>query len=740
MSLTVDTSSSPAVERGDGYGTVDSEHSGPDGFSQSGSDDDFSMASDGESLFDIFTGNVRSNSRDDAEFQIPEPEDQPYVFPPLQGPNDIRIMVIQPADDPEQPVVCSIEITSLEHPCHYQTLSYPWGPTSADGSHLTDIIYCDGMPIGVTFNLNAALKRIRLAYQQNHFIYGKSQFKLWVDAICINQANATERGSQVMLMDRIYGASQCLLIRPEYLQKRRVAGASSQDQVLQEYDWSNRRWVVQELLLSPVEARWILWHDGVSPVPYNTRQLLGRNSKLVQAGTMSLLNILQTFHDSACADPRDRVYALIKLSSDLPRLIVDYTRDLKHCYLSVAKHYLTPSGLPELLAYAASRYEDISQSNTTSHEPRGLYIPSWIPDWRMEVPDGREETSQGQWEASYGVHAGYQQDAGLPYQEHRGSYHGLCVISADSSLRLEGFVIGPCNAVRMKDCKCGPFTSAMHHRASSFEAGCDTVLMILEGVNSIFVMHEIRGKTALRADRTVQLAFCLFLNSSLDHGRSERDSQVLLLRNRIMGASMAAVEWDEVVGEFVGRPLMFWHTTQTSKAQSIGNRLAVVSRMNPLPASLQSIDGFRDLDNVVAVSRKNAIDQQDFSYSGDNESEIMITEISNATEGSRISFQFERNTMRGDITVVSKDRKRERRTMLGGIGSLGRVFTPSSHRRDSLPGEPVKPVVLTHALFDQIAKEQPDLIWSKTKDGSLWEDGTMHSLLRPWEKTSINII
>jgi len=76
----------------------------------------------------------------------------------------------------------------------YAALSYVWGDETK-----TRTIFINGHEIAVTQNLEEALRAFR---SQSEF---RSGFKLWVDAICINQRDNEERGRQVRRMREIYG-------------------------------------------------------------------------------------------------------------------------------------------------------------------------------------------------------------------------------------------------------------------------------------------------------------------------------------------------------------------------------------------------------------------------------------------------------------------------------------------------------------------------------------------------------
>ena len=75
----------------------------------------------------------------------------------------------------------------------YVALSYCWGD-----AHTTREIIVNGCSRHVIVNLEAALRQLR----DSHCI--KQGFKLWADAICIDQSNLEERGQQVGRTRDIY--------------------------------------------------------------------------------------------------------------------------------------------------------------------------------------------------------------------------------------------------------------------------------------------------------------------------------------------------------------------------------------------------------------------------------------------------------------------------------------------------------------------------------------------------------
>jgi hypothetical protein len=118
-----------------------------------------------------------------------------YRYSPLGGPEQIRLLQIKPGTEYE-PIVCEIHHVNLaDHP-FYEALSYTWDTNERTGvSAQFDAIICGEARIGVAPNLFSAL---------NHLRKKSGDLILWVDAVCINQADNRERGQQVQIMNRIY--------------------------------------------------------------------------------------------------------------------------------------------------------------------------------------------------------------------------------------------------------------------------------------------------------------------------------------------------------------------------------------------------------------------------------------------------------------------------------------------------------------------------------------------------------
>ncbi|KAL5312914.1 hypothetical protein ACEPPN_019340 [Leptodophora sp. 'Broadleaf-Isolate-01'] len=102
--------------------------------------------------------------------------------------NQIRLLALLPGDETSM-VHCSVQHVSLVNPPSYTALSYCWG----DPLITTDIVINEKLA-PVTTNLESALRSLRR----------KGYTCLWVDAICINQKDKTEKSQQLLWMGSIY--------------------------------------------------------------------------------------------------------------------------------------------------------------------------------------------------------------------------------------------------------------------------------------------------------------------------------------------------------------------------------------------------------------------------------------------------------------------------------------------------------------------------------------------------------
>ncbi len=124
------------------------------------------------------------------------------VYSALHEKDEIRLLRIEPGTGSVQ-VKCNLFHARLGESPDYDAVSYMWGLDNGPGNTKTTMLAIDGArTLEVQENLGNALRYLRLKDKPR---------VLWVDAICINQADPTERGHQVAQMGMIY--SQATTVR-----------------------------------------------------------------------------------------------------------------------------------------------------------------------------------------------------------------------------------------------------------------------------------------------------------------------------------------------------------------------------------------------------------------------------------------------------------------------------------------------------------------------------------------------
>jgi hypothetical protein len=117
----------------------------------------------------------------------------------LKSTKEFRLLLLHPGRDGD-PVRADLQLARLDGAIapHYETISYCWGdPTD------TATIYLDKKKSSVPASSIAALRCVRLPDRDRI---------VWIDAVCVNQADLDERAQQVSMMADIYSSSKGNLV------------------------------------------------------------------------------------------------------------------------------------------------------------------------------------------------------------------------------------------------------------------------------------------------------------------------------------------------------------------------------------------------------------------------------------------------------------------------------------------------------------------------------------------------
>lgn len=267
-------------------------------------------------------------------------------YTPLTKPTqEIRLLQILPGNYWDDIPKLTLRTYSFDDCPNYVALSYEWGSEE----HPYDVII-NRTVVQVRQNLWAALKYLRelQSSEPETNIFKDATPKLWIDALCINQADDVEKGHQVALMGHIYRqaaqtvawlgpATKSLALAMQCLKDGWRMSNLSEALALREFcglSYFQRMWIVQEVIVSK-EIHFVcgshtcpwryvagLWRRranlGRWGFDIGSRQLAEAKQRLEEEiddllPQKSLLILLGTVKQRQCTDFHDRVYALLGL-------------------------------------------------------------------------------------------------------------------------------------------------------------------------------------------------------------------------------------------------------------------------------------------------------------------------------------------------------------------------------------------------------------------------------------------
>jgi hypothetical protein len=271
---------------------------------------------------------------------------------------------------------CGIEIFEASKAPRYVALSYTWGdPTPSHQIWLNGQRYC----------IRANLYDFLQSFSRTE----RDQPYLWIDQLCINQANTQERSHQVGMMANIYWNSDFVISWLGLESLEAVDGftgypfSPSYESIrsLLQNSYFTRLWIVQEVLLAKriyivCGELWVEWNDITRVITALEAHLfdslpdarwLFRDSKRPSDSAdrkrprFSLYQAIHRYSGLNCGDIRDKVYGLLGLvdsSYGIP--LVNYASSPRQVYTDTVEVLLTrwsPAGYEELLdaARALSR-------------------------------------------------------------------------------------------------------------------------------------------------------------------------------------------------------------------------------------------------------------------------------------------------------------------------------------------------------------------------------------------------
>jgi hypothetical protein len=315
----------------------------------------------------------------------------------------------------------------------FMALSYTWGDPS-----ITREIVVNGVSMLVTENVDACLK----VFRDKPYI--KNGWKLWIDALCINQKDIIERGSQVKRMREIYTKAWTPIIwlgneeeesdNAMELIKLLAETYKTRDQVIaltqalnQEPElfgvgrwralhqlatrrYFSRMWILQEaaqgrkntpVLCGKKTLPWIDFSRTFGLL-YKTDEVINKfiTNELEAAGlefrlsiwaSLEIVGEIQLLQDAVLGHRRNNLYRLLSLGRTV---FATDPRDKVYGFLGMMEPSLRDLIIPDYNATVLDVYRDFVKATIEvngsldvirhSYPTTRKELPSWVPDWTVE--------------------------------------------------------------------------------------------------------------------------------------------------------------------------------------------------------------------------------------------------------------------------------------------------------------------------------------------------------------------
>jgi hypothetical protein len=321
-------------------------------------------------------------------------------------PSSTRLLLLEPSADPHSPLIGNLVNDSLDNHPQYIALAHNWGEWRGllplyirNGDGLVEL------PIWV--ELHEALVHVR---------HDQETKVLWIDSVCINMADLSERVNQIQMMKEIFATATevlawlgdsriidynlaelttqikfCRGTNVPATRLRLTAGIVRSLNRLFRLPFWQRRWIYQEMYL----ARKVTVQAGAHTMPLEELMKLGSSDSVgrpvLAIPSFSLLGRLKSpnlalklpellfmLKDKHCTIPVDSFYSVVGMLSGQEMqtcsAMVDYSKSPHTIYLDVA-------------AYIIKAYKclDILSINHVSTLEENL--DSWPPHWDCPLYD-----------------------------------------------------------------------------------------------------------------------------------------------------------------------------------------------------------------------------------------------------------------------------------------------------------------------------------------------------------------
>jgi len=354
-----------------------------------------------------------------------------FEYQPLdESKNEIRVLRILPGVDTD-PLECRLVHIPLKYSADYDALSYAWhDPTlyTEEQKNLKHNLLINGKLLEIGNNLAAFLRSARNKQTESR--------QIWIDAICINQKDISERNAQVLRMRRIYRRADQVVIwvgsaanrgdmavrflRQVFENCPRGGEAAWFKRLMKDNDlslqwkaiagflgraWWTRIWIVQEVVLAKEAlilcgTASMTWTQLEYSLHYTSNQLDELKTHVKDSADYALirdrlrkvarltairrrkdnLNVIDVFDNvggNDCTDKRDKIYGLLGIIPDADLICPepDYNLPVEEVHRRAFGSLATETNNLDFLSLIVNR---TPQNNRGGGFP--ATFPSWCPD------------------------------------------------------------------------------------------------------------------------------------------------------------------------------------------------------------------------------------------------------------------------------------------------------------------------------------------------------------------------
>jgi hypothetical protein len=347
-----------------------------------------------------------------------------HRYSPIKFDDEIRLLLLYPGSG-ESKLLCELVPARLKDKPSYEAVSYSWADSDGNAS-LSRTIFTISRhstvsslrKTRITKNCEAALRKFRDPREKR---------PLWIDSVCIDQKNLSERNSQIKMMTDIYSGASRVLV---YLEEGHVL--ESEDRLRRLFDairdsicdqsgclcrnhpqtgphltitkflestwvpkdikkdlrqffkirWFSRIWVLQEIVRAkeavvfcgPFSLNW--GYFTMEPFEINNLNLNNLNSEMppiLRMGkgltryAMDLVDLIFATRTCGATDARDKIFALLGIytrrGSDA--LQPDYSKSIEDVFKEATLYCIRESNTLRVLSLVEFPTES---------------LPSWVPD------------------------------------------------------------------------------------------------------------------------------------------------------------------------------------------------------------------------------------------------------------------------------------------------------------------------------------------------------------------------